>query len=75
MFTPDLEELAMTAVDARARLRRLEVERITAAEAGSDAAYISALGSEIDASRETFVGLAVTEIAALRAELYGAQVG
>ena len=63
----------MTAVDARARLQRLAAERIDAAEAGL--AAVAQLADEIAASRAAYIGLAVTEIAVLRAELSGRQVG
>ena len=77
MFTPDLEEHVMTAVDARARLQRLEVERLAAVDAGltENATYMDALMHAIEASRTQYVGLAVTELATFRAELHGRQEG
>ena len=52
----------MTATDARIQLQRLEAERLDAVEAG--------LGENA-----LYIGLAVTEIATLRAQLGGPQVG
>ncbi len=62
-----------TAHDARARLRRLAAERRDALDAGlgHNATYMRHLSADIAASRESFVGLAVTEIATFRAELSG----
>jgi hypothetical protein len=66
-----------TALDALTELRRLEAERLDAVEAGlgGNALYMNDLESDIEASRSTYVGLAVTEIATLRAQLGGPQVG
>jgi hypothetical protein len=71
MFTFDFEEPTVTAVDARARLRRLVVERAVAADSalGTDETYMDDLSTDIQRSRVAFVGLAVTEIATLRAEI------
>jgi hypothetical protein len=67
----------MTATDARIRLHRLEAERLDALEAGlgDNALYMKDLDSDIAASHALYVGLAVTEIATLRAQLSGPQVG
>ena len=66
-----------TAHDARARLRRLAAERRDALDAGlgANATYMRDLSADIAASREAFVGLAVMEIASLRAQLSGRQEG
>jgi hypothetical protein len=66
-----------TAAGARARLQLLEAERSEALEAGlgSNSVYMDALRDDIEASRAAFVGLAVTEIATLRGELGGRDVG
>jgi hypothetical protein len=66
-----------TALDARTQLRRLQAERLDAVEAGlgENALYMTDLENDIEASRALYVGLAVTEIASLRAQLSGAQVG
>jgi hypothetical protein len=67
----------MTALDARSRLSRLQAERLNAVEAGlgSNAVYMTDLHDDIAAARATYVGLGLTEIATLRAELGGAQHG
>jgi hypothetical protein len=68
----------MTAtLDALAKLRRLQAERLDAVEAGlgENALYMTDLENDIEASRARYLGLAVTEIATLRAQLGGPQVG
>jgi hypothetical protein len=67
----------MTALDARIELQRLQAERLDATDAGlgENALYMADLDTDIEASRVTYVGLAITEIATLRAELSGPQVG
>ena len=67
----------MTATDARIQLQRLEAERLDAVDAGlgENALYMDDLHNDIAASRALYIGLAVTEIASLRAQLSGPQVG
>ncbi len=67
----------MTATDARTQLQRLQAERLDAVEAGlgDNALYMNDLQNDIEASRSLFIGLAVTEIAVLRAQLSGPQIG
>jgi hypothetical protein len=67
----------MTATDARTQLHRLQAERLDALEAGlgGNALYMDDLQSDIAASRTLYIGLAVTEIAVLHAQLGGPQVG
>jgi hypothetical protein len=67
----------MTAVDARTQLHRLQVERLDAVEIdlGANAVYMASLETDIASSRMAYIGLAVTEIATLRAQLSGAQNG
>ena len=67
----------MTATDARTELQRLQAERLDAVESGlgDNAVYMADLETDIEASRVAYVALAVTEIATLRAELSGPQVG
>jgi hypothetical protein len=67
----------MTATDARIQLQRLQAERLDAVEAGlgENALYMDDLHNDIAASRALYIGLAVTEIATLRAQLSGPQVG
>jgi hypothetical protein len=67
----------MTASDARLQLHRLQAERLDANDAGlgENATYMASFETDIEASRAAYVALAVTEIASLRAQLSGAQVG
>jgi hypothetical protein len=67
----------MTATDARTQLHRLQAERLDALEAGlgGNALYMDDLLNDIAASQTLYVGLAVTEIATLRAQLGAPQVG
>ena len=67
----------MTATDARNQFQRLQAERLDAVEAGlgGNALYMDDLQNDIAASRALYVGLAVTEIAVLRGQLSGLQVG
>jgi hypothetical protein len=67
----------MTATDARTQLQRLQAERLDAVEAGlgDNALYMNDLQNDIEASRSLYIGLAVTEIAVLRGQLSGPQVG
>lgn len=70
-------EPLMTATEARLELHRLQAERLEASDAGlrDNALYMADLETDIEATRATYVGLAVTEIAVLRAELSARQVG
>jgi hypothetical protein len=64
----------MTALEIQNELHRLRAERAVASiETG--AAYLADLDEEIEATRVAYVATAVTEIATLRAELFGAQLG
>ena len=67
----------MTATDARNRLHALQAERLDAVEAGlgDNTLYMADLENDIAQSHAAYVGLAVTEIATLRAQLGGPQVG
>jgi hypothetical protein len=70
-------ELLTTATDARLELQRMQAERLDAADAGlaDNPLYMTELETDIEATRATYVGLAVTEIASLRGELSGRQLG
>ena len=59
------------------RLEELESERMLASLVGlsADRGYMSDLRSEIDATRDAYVGAAVTEIASLRGQLSGPLYG
>jgi hypothetical protein len=66
-----------TPADARARLLRLQAERLAAADAGLDpaCAYLSHLDAAIADARTQLVTRSVVEIAALRASFDGARHG
>jgi hypothetical protein len=66
-----------TALDALRHLEELQEERALAQLTGliRDADYVADLDDDIEASTRAFVGLAVTEIATLRAELDGPLLG
>ena len=66
-----------TTTDIQQRLEELESERMLASLVGlsADPAYMSDLRSEIDATRDAYVGAAVTEIASLRGQLSGPLYG
>jgi hypothetical protein len=67
----------MTSVNARQLLERLLAERSTALATGlqDNVIYMDDLQADLEAAREAYVGLAVTEIATLRGELFGRQLG
>jgi hypothetical protein len=67
----------MSAIEMQTHLNELQAERALAALEGlaSDSAYMSDLDEEIVATHVAYVCTAVTEIASLRAELSGPQVG
>ena len=67
----------MTATDARMQLLRLTAELHDARDVGlgGNATYMDQLEADISDVREAYVGLAVTEIATLRAQLSGPQIG
>ena len=67
----------MFATEMHTHLKQLHAERALASIEGlaSDAAYMADLDEEIAATHSAYVGAAVTEIASLRGELYGRQVG
>jgi hypothetical protein len=77
MPRPEAQESQMTATDARQQLHRLQAERLDAVDAGlgQNELYMTELESDIASSRIAYVALAVTEIATLRAQLSGPQVG
>ncbi len=67
----------MSASDARRYLARLTAERLDAIEAGPGRLrdLHPCSEQELSAARSTYVGLAVTEIATLRGELWGRPSG
>ena len=72
-----MQYLAVTALMAKEHVTELEAERVLAemtgvAEIGS---YMRDLEDELDVWREVYVSSAVTEIATLRAQFDGPNVG
>jgi hypothetical protein len=67
----------MSAIEMQTHLKQLEEELALAlAEGlGDSEAYMADLHEEISETRHAYVAVAVTEIAVLRAELSGPQVG
>ncbi len=58
-------------------LGQLVAERIEAgaADLATNGMYMRDLEDDLEAARQAYIGLAVTEIASLRAELSGVQAG
>jgi hypothetical protein len=67
----------LSAIEIRSHLLQLQAERALASIEGLalDSAYMADLDGEIEATASAYVGASVTEIARLRAELSGPQVG
>ena len=67
----------MSAIDMQNHLQDLHTERALASIEGlaDNSAYMADLEHEIAATHAAYVGAAVTEIATLRAQLSGPQVG
>ena len=70
----------MLAIEMHTRLKELQAERMLASSEGMAAdtayvAYMADLDDEIAETNDAYIGAAVTEIATLRAELFGRQVG
>ena len=67
----------MSALQIKSQLEDLQAERALAqiAGLGANGTYMLDLDGEITATRTALVATAVTEIATLRAELFGPQVG
>jgi hypothetical protein len=67
----------MLAIEIQIRLKELQAERMLAASEGlaANALYMADLDDEIAELSDAYVGAAVTEIATLRAALFGTQVG
>jgi hypothetical protein len=66
-----------TAIDIHTHLLELQAERALAAIEGLavNSVYMADLDGEIEAAARAYAAAAVTEIATLRAELSGPQVG
>ena len=67
----------MPAFELQIRLRELQAEHLFASSEGlaADTAYMADLEDEIAEVSDAYVAAAVTEIAMLRGELFGPQVG
>jgi hypothetical protein len=67
----------MYAVEVQIHLSELLVERALALLEGlaSNGAYMADLDEEIAATRHAYIGAAITDIATLRGELSGPQLG
>ena len=67
----------MSSAEIRERLQELTLELVAAEAAGldRDPAYMADLEDEVAACRAAYVGAAVTDIAVLRGELFGRDVG
>jgi hypothetical protein len=67
----------MHALELQVRWRQLQAERLLVTSKGvpADGAYMADLEEEIAETSTAYIGAAVTEIATLRAELFGPQVG
>ena len=72
-----MSEQSITTIELRGHVAQLEAERALAQlnGLGGVAAYMADLEEEIDYRRRLYVAAAVTEIATLRDELSGPQVG
>jgi len=67
----------MTALELRGYLAELEAERSLALVSGlaEVESYMADLAQELETCRELFIASTVTEVATLRGELFGRQVG
>jgi len=67
----------MLAIEMKFRLKELRAERLLASVEGvaENSTYMADLDEEIAEATQAYVAVAVTEIATLRAELFGPQVG
>lgn len=75
--TPEAHDHPMSAIEMQNHLQQLKNERALASVEGltGNAAYMADLEYEIAATHSAYLGAAVTEIASLRAQLSGPQVG
>jgi hypothetical protein len=66
-----------SAIEIQTHLLELQAERTLASIEGLalNSAYMADLDGEIETTTRAYVGAAVTEIATLRAELFGPQLG
>jgi hypothetical protein len=76
-MTPQPLTQATSASELRLRIAELQDERLAAVESGlgGNATYMSDLDADLARSRAAYVGMAVSEIASLRASFDGPLVG
>lgn len=74
---PRRDAWIMSAIEIQIHLKALQVERALASTEGltANAVYMADLDHELAVTGCAYIGAAVTEIATLRAELFGPQVG
>jgi hypothetical protein len=78
MLPPDTTHSSnISALELRRHVIQLEAERALAIDSGLGAveAYMADLDEELEHRRHLYVAAAVTEIATLRGELFGPQLG
>jgi hypothetical protein len=77
MFPDQIKDVAPTAIEVRDHLTQLQAERALAltTDLAEVRSYMADLDEEIEVTRRLYTVSAVTEIATLRAELFGAQQG
>jgi hypothetical protein len=77
LFRKHIEEIDMTAAEVRSHLLRLQGERALAVDTGVAEAdlYLADIDEELEVCRELYTWSAVTEIATLRAEMFGPEIG
>jgi hypothetical protein len=76
-MTPQSLTQAPSAAELRLRIAELQDERLAAVENGlaGNATYMTDIDADLARARAAYVGMAVTEIASLRASLGGALLG
>jgi hypothetical protein len=76
-MTPQPLTQAPSAFELRLRIAELQDERLAAVESGlgGNGTYMTDLDADLARARAAYVGMAVTEIASLRASLDGPLVG
>ena len=77
MFPNQIRDIGVSASELRDHLAELHLERAFALGTGlaEVRSFMADLDEEIEATRQLYVLSAVTEIATLRGELFGAQHG
>ena len=77
MFPDEIKELGVSAIEVREHLTQLQAERVLArgSELAEVRAYMADRDEEIEVTRHLYIMSAVLEIAGLRGELSGVQVG